>query len=81
MARARIELTLASPDVLVTPERGAKASLRNGLSTSLAGLAWSLQLIVIGLCLIGPWLLLILLIWFAVRLVRWLRRKTTPIIT
>jgi len=35
--------------VLVAPEHGVLATLRNGLSTSFAGLMWSLQLIVIGL--------------------------------
>ena len=66
-ARARIELTLATPDVLVTPEHGVMATLRNGISTSFAGLMWSLELIVIGLCLVAPW---VLLIWFGAKLVR-----------
>ncbi len=76
LARARIELTLATPDVLVAPEHGVLATLRNGLSTSFAGLMWSLQLIVIGLCLVAPW---IVLIWLGVKLLKRTRRK--PVVT
>jgi hypothetical protein len=73
LARARIELTLASPDVLVTPEHGVMATLRSGLATSFAGLMWSLELIVIGLCLVAPWGLLV---WLGVKLIRRARGKT-----
>ena len=37
------------------------------------GLMWSLQLIVIGLCFVGPWVLLIVLGWKLLR-----RRKSAP---
>jgi len=77
-ARARIELTLASGDALVTPEHGVFASLRSGLATSFAGLMWSLQLIVIGLCLVLPW---VGLIWVGVKLIKRARRSTTPTAT
>src|SRR5262249_46222118 len=64
LARSRVELTLASGEMLVAPEHGVLATLRNGLATSFAGLMWSLQLIVIGLCLVAPW---VLLIWGGVK--------------
>src|SRR5262249_2029709 len=53
LARARVEVTLASGEMLVPPESGFMASLRKGFTTSIAGLMWSLQLIIIGLCLIA----------------------------
>jgi hypothetical protein len=76
LARSRIELTLASGEMLVAPERGVLATLRTGLATSFAGLMWSLQLIVIGLCLVGPW---VLLIWGGVKLIRRSKRKGTVV--
>jgi hypothetical protein len=77
-ARARIELTLASGEMLVAPEHGVLATLRNGLSTSFAGLMWSLQLIVIGLCLVGPW---VLLIWGGVKVLKRSRRRAGAVTT
>lgn len=72
-SRARVEVTLASGDFLVAPENGFFATIRHGLATSFAGLMWSLQLIVIGLCLVGPW---VLLVWGGVKWWRRARRKT-----
>ncbi len=63
--RTRLQLQLRSPAGIVQPNDGILATLRRGLATSAAGLLWSLQMIVIGLCLLGPW---ILLGWGAVRL-------------
>jgi hypothetical protein len=59
LARARLNLTIGSGEGIVSAEHGFWDSIREGLSTSVKGLLWSLQLIVIGLCLIGPWVLLI----------------------
>jgi hypothetical protein len=73
LARARVELTLVSPDAIVEEGRGVWSTLRNGLSTSAAGLMWSLQLIVIGLCLVAPWALLIWASWRLLR--RWRGRE------
>ena len=39
------------------------------LATSIAGLAWSVQLIVIGLCFVLPWALILWAGW------RWLKRR------
>ena len=59
LARARVEVTFGNAEAIVAPDRGIWASIRRGLSTSVAGLAWSLQLIVIGLCFVLPWVLAI----------------------
>jgi hypothetical protein len=80
LARARFAVTVATPDAIVSSDSGIWATIRNGLSTSMVGLMWSLQLIVIGVCLIAPWVIAIVLGW---KLVRWSRRymvakATTP---
>jgi hypothetical protein len=75
LARARFSVTLANADVIVASDHGLWATLRNGLSTSVVGLMWSLQLIVVGLCLIGPWVLALLLGW---KFWKWSRRSAVP---
>ncbi|HVT89101.1 MAG TPA: DUF4349 domain-containing protein [Tepidisphaeraceae bacterium] len=59
LARARVNLTIATGDTIVPQQGGLWDTIRNGLSTSVKGLLWSLQLMVIGLCLIAPWGLMI----------------------
>jgi hypothetical protein len=54
LARARIDVTFATPEAIVGADSGFWASIRNGLSTSAAGLMWSLRMLVIGVCLIAP---------------------------
>ncbi|MGH7178134.1 MAG: DUF4349 domain-containing protein, partial [Tepidisphaeraceae bacterium] len=71
LARQRVELTIVSPESIVSADSGLWASLRQALATSFAGLMWSLQLIVIGLCLVAPWALVI---WGGWKVVR--RRRT-----
>ena len=73
LARARVDMTFATSERLVSSDQGVWASIRRGLATSMTGLMWSLQLIIIGLCFVGPWVLLILLGWQLLR-----RRKSTP---
>jgi hypothetical protein len=70
LSRTRIDLTLASPPQLVGAEDGLGTSLRSALSTSLLGLLWSLKLLVIGVCLVLPW---VGLVWVGARV--WRRRK------
>jgi protein involved in polysaccharide export with SLBB domain len=57
-AHAIIGVEFATGDAIVADQTGPWAAVRQGLSTSITGLLWSLQWIVVGLCLIGPWLLL-----------------------
>ncbi|MDQ3441459.1 MAG: hypothetical protein M3478_14040, partial [Planctomycetota bacterium] len=73
LARARVDLTFATSDTLVAPNQGLWATIRRGLATSFTGLMWSLQLIIIGLCFVGPWVLILVLGWKILR-----RKKTTP---
>ena len=71
LARARIDLTISNGEGLVAGNQGVWASIRDALATSVAGLLWSLQLIVIGLFLVGPWALAL---WVVVKLFRRRRR-------
>ena len=57
LAHARVTVEVATADTLVADRSGPWASVRRGLSVGLAGLLWSLQLIVVGLCLLVPWVL------------------------
>ena len=59
LARARFDLTLGDAAPIVSAEDGVGASLRKGLQTSINGLTFSLMLIVVGVCLVGPFALLI----------------------
>jgi hypothetical protein len=72
LARARFQVTVGSVKGIVGADRGFGATLRNGLSTSVTGLLWSLNLIVIGFLFVGPWALLFYGGW---RLYRRLRKK------
>ena len=73
LARARVDMTFATSEGLVASDQGVWASIRRGLAASMTGLMWSLQLIIIGLCFVGPWVLLILLGWKLLR-----RKKAAP---
>lgn len=70
LARARLEIVVSNGEGIVSGDKGIWASVRNALSTSVAGLLWSLQLIVIGLFLIVPWAVAI---WGGTKLVRRMR--------
>jgi len=59
LARARLDLTLGNAEQLVPNDQGVAQTIRRGLSTSATGLLWSLNLIIIGLCFVGPWALIV----------------------
>lgn len=63
IARTRIDITFGNADAIVAPDRGVLASIRRGFSTSIAGLMWSLQLVVMGVCFVLPFVLVIGLVW------------------
>jgi hypothetical protein len=67
LARARFDLTLGDPPHLVAQDDGVSASLREGLRKSYAGLAFSAMLIVIGVCLVGPFVLVAWIAWKMIR--------------
>jgi hypothetical protein len=77
LSRARVEVTLGTPDTIVRGEEGLGTSIREGLATSIRGLLWTLQFIIIGLCLVLPWALLVWAGWALIRRAR-ARRSTTP---
>ncbi|MBC7782431.1 MAG: DUF4349 domain-containing protein, partial [Burkholderiales bacterium] len=70
LARARIDVTFGTPEAIVGADAGVWATIRNGLSTSAAGLMWSLRLLVIGVCLIAPWAVAVWGGWKIARRVR-----------
>jgi hypothetical protein len=72
LARARLDVTFASGEALLPPENGVFATIRKGLATSFTGLMISLQFIIIGLCFVGPW---VLLIWLTARWIKRSRQK------
>jgi hypothetical protein len=76
VARAQFDVTLANADLIVGRDEGLGAAVKSALSTSVRGLLWSLQFIVIGLLIVGPWALLL---WGGWRL--WKRSKTAPATT
>jgi hypothetical protein len=55
LAHAQIFAEFVTTDALVDDQSGPWARIRQGLGTSVNGLLWSLQWVVVGLCLIGPW--------------------------
>ncbi|HEV8606322.1 MAG TPA: DUF4349 domain-containing protein [Tepidisphaeraceae bacterium] len=59
VARAQFDVTLANADLIVGRDEGLGAAVKSALSTSVRGLLWSLQFIVIGLLIVGPWALLL----------------------
>ncbi len=73
VARAQFDVTLANGDLIVGRDEGLGAAVRSALSTSVRGLLWSLQFIVIGLLMVLPWALMI---WGGWKL--WKRSRTTP---
>ncbi|MEO6436567.1 MAG: DUF4349 domain-containing protein, partial [Tepidisphaeraceae bacterium] len=73
LSRARIEVIFGNADAIVAPAHGLWASIRSGFATSLAGLAWSVQLIVIGLCFVLPWALILWAGW------KWMKRRSVAI--
>lgn len=75
LARARFEVELENAETLVPPQEGIGASIQRGLKTALNGLLWSVQMVVVGLVLVLPF---VLVIWGAWRLVRRGRRRNVP---
>jgi hypothetical protein len=76
VGRARFDVTLTSPGLLVGRDEGLAATIKGALSTSLKGLLWSLNFILIGLLFVGPW---VLLLWVAWRVVRRNRVKAVTV--
>ena len=74
LARARIDATFSNSSASLGGEETTWDALRHGLATSAHGLRWSLQMLVIGLCFVAPW---VIALWILIRLIR-RSRATTP---
>jgi hypothetical protein len=59
VVRTRFDLTLTTPDA----DEGLVAAITRGLTISARGLLWSLQLIVVGLLFVAPWVLVVAGLW------------------
>ena len=70
LAIARVELTIATPDFLVSRDNDFDAQLRYGLSVALSWLIRSASWLISGLVFFLPWVIVIGAIVFVVRLFR-----------
>jgi anti-sigma factor RsiW len=75
-AEAKLDITLNATSAIVGPGAGLWAGLKGGLSASVRGLAYSLELVIIGGCLALPWAALAWLGWKAAR--RFRRKPVSP---
>jgi hypothetical protein len=57
-AQAKFDLTLNAASAVVGPQAGLWAGLKSSVSASIRGLAYSFELIIIGICLALPWVVL-----------------------
>jgi hypothetical protein len=72
-AKAKLDITLTAAGSIVGPDAGLWAGLKGGIGASIRGLAYSLELVVIGVCLALPWAVLV---WLGWKMVSRFRRKT-----
>ncbi len=72
LARTRFDVQFIEHASLVGAETGFLSSIKAGLATSLAGLGYSLRLLVIAVCLVAPWAAVL---WAAWRLTRRSQKK------
>jgi hypothetical protein len=76
LGRARLQITISTPDQIVQNDQSLGNSIRSGLATSVYWLLKSLTWIIVGVCLVAPWLVLL---WVARKLFR--RRRSTTATT
>jgi glycine cleavage system regulatory protein len=68
--RGEIQLTITTPPRLLTEEHGVMKTIRETFANSVAGVLWSVEKLIVGIALAGPWILLLALIW-----ILWKRRR------
>jgi len=68
--RGEISLAIATPARLLTEEHGVMKTIRETFANSIAGVLWSVEKLIVGIALAGPWILLLGVIW-----VLWKRRR------
>ena len=78
LARSRVDITFGNAEAIVAPGTGVGASIRNALATSVAGLLFSLQILIVGLCFVVPW---VVVIWGGWKFVRRGRRASAGAVT
>jgi hypothetical protein len=71
-AMARLDVTLSNVELLVPSDEGFWPKIRQGLSFSFTALAWSLMVVIVGVCFLLPWALVV---WAIYRLVVRMRRR------
>jgi hypothetical protein len=62
-----IVLTIINPGAIVSEEHGVGATLKDTLKGSIAGLLWSLEMLIVGLLSIAPWVIAMVIIWLIVK--------------
>jgi Domain of unknown function (DUF4349) len=72
LATAFMVVTLVSPGPIVPEDEGLWPQIRTSLFYSFKVLTWSLMLVIVGLCLVLPWLLVV---WVGFKVVRRFRKK------
>ncbi len=55
LARARFEVNLTSPSSIMADDSGLGAAFHKAMATSVRGLLWSVQAIIIGALIVVPW--------------------------
>jgi hypothetical protein len=75
LAMARLDVTLSNVELLVPSDEGFWPKIRQGLSFSFMALAWSLMVVIVGVCFLLPW---VLVIWAIYRMIVRMRRRSTP---
>ncbi|HVR84023.1 MAG TPA: DUF4349 domain-containing protein, partial [Planctomycetota bacterium] len=75
--RSEIDLTLVSPPQLIDEEHGITRTVRDTFASSWKGILWSLEKLVVGISVAGPWLGLALVAWVAWRRLRKKKTATT----
>jgi len=68
--RGEIALTIATPPRLLPEEQGVMKTIRDTFANSIAGVLWSVEKLIVGIALAGPWIVLAGLIW-----IFWKRRR------
>ena len=77
-AFARVDVVFSGESELIAQDTGIWSSFKSGLGTSIRGLAYSLELIVIGVCLVLPWAAIGWVGWKLLGRVRRRRAAATP---
>jgi hypothetical protein len=75
LGRSRFDIQLATADA-IAPKDGFWNSVRDGLAISFRGLGYSLQLIIVGLCLVAPWAFLV---WLGAKLRKRMKTRDTVV--